>query len=987
MIKRSSGNIRFLNRVVIIAIAITFLIPITYIPMNAEAPGAPGYNATVQEIIDKVTVSDLTKYITDLQNFGTRYGYSSQCNLSAQYIFDEFSNYSALSVENDYFKYNGYVVRNVIATLPGLNDSIDTVYVVGGHYDSTSNDRWNNAPGADDDASGTTVALEAARVLSQYRFNYTIVFAAWTVEEMGLIGSERWVGNAVKEDMDIGAYLNFDMIGYNPSNDMSLDIGYNAESVWISQEMESINENYSIGLNITTGQGGGASDHASFWQWGYPAVECIESEFNTPNYHTVNDTIDKLNMVFDMKVTQLGLATLAKFAEVQTPGIGALYLDAPAYQPTDTITIKLYDTDINSDPGSVDFTAVQLSSDTETTPEPVFMVETGVNTSVFSGTIDVAPGLPVADSVLQVTDGDTVTASYNDASPAGVRIATAAIDGTPPVISNVLATPGVTTATITWTTDEPSDSQLYYGISPSLGFELYDSDAVTSHSITISGLEPSLTYYFDVESTDWANNTQRDDNGGLHHSFTTLLGVTYTTESGYVGYVKQSAPAQNFFTGPDILVGHGAQGNYHGAAQFNLSFFPNNADITKATVEFYGSRWYYLGSGGTWELQMLNNTIDAGWTGYAYAEIKPAEPEATIPPVLQDEDLAYRRWNMYVYDPAQYTLLMSHIVNNTISFRIDGPSSGYYLFIWDTGNGADSWGPEYAPRVTIAYDPVGDTEGPVISNLEAVPNPTYGATDVTLSAIISDDLHGNSNIVQARYYDPFQRAWFDMDPEDGVFNSYYESVQKSIDISSWPEGTYTIYVRGLDEAGNWGDLVAIDINCWQTFNIYLSYGWNLISIPNNLTDTTVSNVLSSINGDYDALQSYDITDPTKPWKHNSTSKPPSLNDFDNIDHIIGFWIHITEPSGTVLQCPGTSFSTNQMITLYPGWNMVGYPSSTNKTRTQALNNMDFGTDIDTIWTYNADKQLWEEVEEFDSFRMGRGYWIHSLVTKAWDVSL
>ena len=67
--------------------------------------------------------------------------------------------------------------------------------------------------------------------------------------------------------------------------------------------------------------------------------------------------------------------------------------------------------------------------------------------------------------------------------------------------------------------------------------------------------------------------------------------------------------------------------------------------------------------------------------------------------------------------------------------------------------------------------------------------------------------------------------------------------------------------------------------------------------------------------------------------------------------------------------------------------MVGYPSSTNKTRIQALNNIDFGTEIDALWTYDAQTQMWEEVSEFDTFKLGRGYWIHSLVTKAWDVSL
>jgi hypothetical protein len=347
MTNNQKDNIRFINRIIILSIAFTLVIPLNFIPQDVVAPGPPVFDPIIQEIILKVTEQDVEDYITDLQNFGTRYAYTNECNLSAQYIFDEFSNYSALSVENDYFVYNSYLVRNIIATLPGLNESDDTVYIVGGHYDSYSDDRWNNAPGADDDASGTAVALEAAKILSHYRFNSTIKFAAWTAEEMGLIGSQRYAKNAAKQGMNIGAYLNFDMIGYDPGNNMQLDIGYNPDSIWLSEEMISINENYTIGLDITTDSGGTASDHASFWRWGYSAVECIESNFNTPNYHTINDTVDKLNMVFDKKVTQLGLATLAKLAGVLSPGVGAVYLDNVAYKPDATVGITLYDTDLN----------------------------------------------------------------------------------------------------------------------------------------------------------------------------------------------------------------------------------------------------------------------------------------------------------------------------------------------------------------------------------------------------------------------------------------------------------------------------------------------------------------------------------------------------------------------------------------------------------------------------------------------------------------
>ena len=100
---------------------------------------------------------------------------------------------------------------------------------------------------------------------------------------------------------------------------------------------------------------------------------------------------------------------------------------------------------------------------------------------------------------------------------------------------------------------------------------------------------------------------------------------------------------------------------------------------------------------------------------------------------------------------------------------------------------------------------------------------------------------------------------------------------------------------------------------------------------------------------------------------------------------MGFWVHITEPGGVLLQCIGSPFSENQTITLYPGWNLVGYPSLRNRTRTEALNGLDFGTDIDSIWTYDAKVKQWKELDGSDNFIIGKGYWIHSLVKITWFV--
>lgn len=168
--------------------------------------------------------------------------------------------------------------------------------------------------------------------------------------------------------------------------------------------------------------------------------------------------------------------------------------------------------------------------------------------------------------------------------------------------------------------------------------------------------------------------------------------------------------------------------------------------------------------------------------------------------------------------------------------------------------------------------------------------------------------------------------------------------------------------------------------------IILKQGWNLLSIPLIQEEQNLTRVLGSIDGWYDAVQFYDPTDANDPWKHQKVGKPFG-NDLSEINETMGFWIHITNPGDTIFVYNGTQPTVNQTITLYPGWNLVGYPSLMNRTRTNALNNLDFGGDVDAIWTYDASTQKWEEIGPTDDFELGRGYWVHSKVTKIWDVPL
>jgi parallel beta-helix repeat protein len=168
---------------------------------------------------------------------------------------------------------------------------------------------------------------------------------------------------------------------------------------------------------------------------------------------------------------------------------------------------------------------------------------------------------------------------------------------------------------------------------------------------------------------------------------------------------------------------------------------------------------------------------------------------------------------------------------------------------------------------------------------------------------------------------------------------------------------------------------------------FLHPGWNPISISRIQSSNVLVDVLSQINGSYDAVSWYNESESNDPWKTSHSSKPSHMNDLDCLDHTMGFWIHITEPGGVIFNYNGTVPPQNQTIDLCAGWNFVGYPSLSNKYRDEALNNLSFGTHVDAIWTYNSGANRWEEVGELNYFVVGKGYWIHAKEKCVWEVPL
>ena len=285
---------------------------------------AQGGNPTIQNIINMTNADSLTKTVADLSGEnsimvgGTSYTLTSrhkndpQNNIAADYIKQRLE-YYGLTVTDQWWSSTG---RNVFAEQPGT-EFPNQKYFICAHYDDISYS--GNAPGADDNASGTAAVLEAARIFANYSFPYTIVYALWDEEEQGLVGSDYFASQAAAAGDSILGVVNLDMIGWEGNDIDVVEIHTRpiANSYDLSDKMVELNTQYSIGLitNIIN-PGITASDHASFWDVGYSAILLIEDYHNdfNPYYHSANDLLQYFDVPYFLKCAQLALATTATFA-------------------------------------------------------------------------------------------------------------------------------------------------------------------------------------------------------------------------------------------------------------------------------------------------------------------------------------------------------------------------------------------------------------------------------------------------------------------------------------------------------------------------------------------------------------------------------------------------------------------------------------------------------------------------------------------------
>jgi len=270
---------------------------------SAFIPVNPRYPEVVRPLLREVDVDNIEEEIAALAFYTTRY-YTSQTGVQAvQYWASQYSFYATGKSHIQVETYShAWAQPSVIARIIGSTRP-DEIVVLGGHIDSTSNGA--TAPGADDDASGSSTVLEVFRVLadSTFRPERTIEFHAYAAEEVGLRGSQDIAQYYASSGQNVVAMLQFDMTGYvragvTPTIGVVTDFVSPQLTEFVRRLVTTYITSEQPNRSWTnTACGYACSDHASWYRSGFPDAFVFESIFSNSNpyIHTPNDQLVRLS--------------------------------------------------------------------------------------------------------------------------------------------------------------------------------------------------------------------------------------------------------------------------------------------------------------------------------------------------------------------------------------------------------------------------------------------------------------------------------------------------------------------------------------------------------------------------------------------------------------------------------------------------------------------------------------------------------------------
>ena len=341
---------------------------------QTHAQTAGKIDPAVQKIVGEISAERIGETLQKLGSFGTRGDYTDPTQESRgigaarKWIYEQFRSYSPkLEVAFDPYKVKkqGRIFRdvelvNVVAVLPGTTMPEKRI-IISGHYDSISllrraaTPQGTNpdtpgssadaekmadapSPGVSDDASGTAAVMELARVMSQYKFEKTLVFVTFAGEEIGLVGASLMAEKAKNEKQQIEAVLNNDIIGNDVGGDgqtanrlvnVYSEDPIDSPSRTLARYVKETAERYVPGMKANPvfradrfGRGG---DHTPFAANGFAAVRFTTPVENLQAQHSANDTFDKASPAYTAMVAKVNAAAAASLALAPaTPQVGTI---------------------------------------------------------------------------------------------------------------------------------------------------------------------------------------------------------------------------------------------------------------------------------------------------------------------------------------------------------------------------------------------------------------------------------------------------------------------------------------------------------------------------------------------------------------------------------------------------------------------------------------------------------------------------------------
>jgi hypothetical protein len=358
-------------------------------PALGQAPPGPSVrDPEVAAMLDAVSVDRIRGRIERLAGFGTRHtlseteGDARGIGAARRWIKSEFEGISSRSGGRLKVEFDSYVqeprrrvrvateVVNVVATLPGRQP--ERVVLVGGHYDSICSDvedATSDAPGANDDASGTAVVLELAEVMASHEFDATIVFVAFAGEEQGLLGSTHLAIAARESGRKIEAMLTNDIVGNTEGGGGARDnrtlrvfseglpaldgplaarlrsVGGENDSPsrqlarYLDEAAGQYLDGFDVRLIFRTDRYLRGGDHLPFLANGYPAVRLTEPLENYRRQH--QDVRDEGGVAFGDVPEKVDYPYVAQVARVNGAAIASLALAPPAPAEATVVAVRL----------------------------------------------------------------------------------------------------------------------------------------------------------------------------------------------------------------------------------------------------------------------------------------------------------------------------------------------------------------------------------------------------------------------------------------------------------------------------------------------------------------------------------------------------------------------------------------------------------------------------------------------------------------------